>query len=82
MNGEMDLIEAPLLEVRDLKVTYEAQRGSFFKHVEYVHAVKGVSFKVENRKLANPEDPHPTVPCPSHRADAQCPAPSIVPKVD
>lgn len=46
VNGEMDLDETPLLEVNDLKVTYEAQRGSFFKHVEYVHAVKGVSFKV------------------------------------
>ena len=42
VNVEMDLNGEPLLEVRDMKVTYEAQRGSFFKHVEYVHAVKGV----------------------------------------
>ncbi len=46
VNDEKIEDEAPLLEVRDLKVTYEAQRGTFLKRVEYVHAVKGVSFKV------------------------------------
>lgn len=35
-----------LLEVSDLSVTFEAQRGGFIKHVEYVYAVKQVSFKV------------------------------------
>ena len=38
--------EEPLLEVRDLSVTFEAQRGGFIKRVEYVHAVKRVSFQV------------------------------------
>lgn len=38
--------EEPLLEVRDLSVTFEAQRGGFIKCVEYVHAVKRVSFQV------------------------------------
>ena len=38
--------EEPLLEVRDLSVTFEAQRGGFIKHVEYVYAVKRVSFQV------------------------------------
>ncbi len=46
VNSEMDLNGAPMLEVRDLIVTYEAQRGTFLKRVEQVHAVKGVSFKV------------------------------------
>jgi len=46
VNDEKIEDEAPLLEVRDLKVTYEAQRGTFLKRMEYVHAVKGVSFKV------------------------------------
>jgi len=35
-----------LLEVDDLSVTFEAQRGGFIKHVEYIYAVKRVSFKV------------------------------------
>lgn len=46
VNDEKIEDEAPLLEVRDLKVTYKAQRGTFLKRVEYLHAVKGVSFKV------------------------------------
>ena len=41
-----ELKEEPLLEVRDLSVTFEAQRGGFIKRVEYVHAVKRVSFQV------------------------------------
>lgn len=39
-------VSETLLEVKDLSVTYEAQRGAFIKHVEYVYAVKGVSFQV------------------------------------
>lgn len=46
VNDEKKEDEPPLLEVRDLKVTYEVQRGALLKRVEYVHAVKGVSFKV------------------------------------
>ena len=38
--------EEPLLEVRDLSVTFETQRGEFLKRVEYVYAVKRVSFQV------------------------------------
>ncbi len=47
MNSEETLEESPLLEVNDLVVTYQAQRGSLMKRTEYVHAVKGVSFKVQ-----------------------------------
>ena len=47
MNSEETLEESPLLEVNDLVVTYQAQRGSLLKRTEYVHAVKGVSFKVK-----------------------------------
>ncbi len=35
-----------LLEVDDLSITYQAQRGGFIKHVEYIYAVNQVSFKV------------------------------------
>ncbi len=45
MSGE-NSEDAPLLEVRDLSVTYEAQRGAFIKRVDYIHAVKRVSFRV------------------------------------
>ena len=45
--SDANTVDGPLIEVEDLKVTYEAQRGSFIKQVEYVHAVKGVSFKVQ-----------------------------------
>jgi len=47
VNSEETLEESPLLEVNDLVVTYQAQRGSLLKRTEYVHAVKGVSFKVK-----------------------------------
>lgn len=46
MSTDGEVKEEPLLEVRDLSVTFEAQRGGFIKHVEYVHAVKRVSFQV------------------------------------
>jgi len=36
---------APILKVSELSVTYETQRGSFFKHTDFVHAVKSVSFE-------------------------------------
>jgi len=36
----------PLLEVTDLSVTFEARRGGFIKRLEYIHAVKRVSFGV------------------------------------
>jgi len=45
--SDANAVDGALLEVEDLKVTYEAQRGSFIKQVEYVHAVKGVSFEVK-----------------------------------
>ncbi len=38
--------EEPLLEVRDLSVTFKAERGGFIKRVEYVYAVKRVSFQI------------------------------------
>jgi len=37
--------EKPLLQVRDLSVTYEARRGAFIKRSEFIHAVKRVSFE-------------------------------------
>lgn len=46
MSTDGEVKEEPLLEVRDLSVTFEAQRGGFIKHVEYVYAVKRVSFQV------------------------------------
>ena len=40
------LIGEPLIEVRDLSVTYEARRGAFIKRTEFIRAVKRVSFMV------------------------------------
>ncbi len=40
------LIGDPLIEVRDLSVTYEARRGAFIKRTEFIRAVKSVSFMV------------------------------------
>ena len=40
------LIGDPLVEVRDLSVTYEARRGAFIKRTEFIRAVKSVSFMV------------------------------------
>lgn len=40
------LIGDPLVEVRDLSVTYEARRGAFIKRTEFIRAVKSVSFIV------------------------------------
>lgn len=37
--------EKPLLQVRDLSVTYEARRGAFIKRSEFIHAVKRVSLE-------------------------------------
>jgi len=45
-SADSEVKDEPLLEVSDLSVTFEAQRGGFIKHVEYVHAVKRVSFQV------------------------------------
>lgn len=47
MSSDESLVNPSLLEVEDLSVTFEAQRGSFIKRMEYVHAVKGVSFKIQ-----------------------------------
>lgn len=47
MSSDESLANPSLLEVEDLSVTFEAQRGSFIKRMEYVHAVKGVSFKIQ-----------------------------------
>ena len=42
----MQLMGDPLVEVRNLSVTYEARRGAFIKRTEFIRAVKSVSFMV------------------------------------
>lgn len=46
MSSDSNLDEKPLLDVRDLSVTYEARRGAFIKRTDYIHAVKNASFSI------------------------------------
>ncbi len=46
----MEKFETPLLEVKDLSVTYKARRGAFIKRTELIHAVRGVSFEAKRGK--------------------------------